>query len=269
MGGFLTSFSKRETKSISLEELSELIEKSSYMVALTGAGTSVESNIPSFRDCSNSIWDKYDPKIYGTIWGFWKYPDKIWEILRDFVSEYEIEINKGHVALYTLEKLGYLKSVITQNVDGLHEDSGHKKVIKLHGNIFEAICCKCNKKIKLNKNMLQNTSHFVHQLPPECPCGGYFKPNVVLFGETIPKYALMEAEKEISKCDLLLVIGTSCTVSTGVNLCYTANKKNTTIVEINLLKTPITNKLSHYYVCAKFSELAKVSNILKEKLNNS
>ncbi|CRG95013.1 transcriptional regulatory protein sir2a, putative [Plasmodium gallinaceum] len=265
MGNLMIFTLKKETKNMTLEELAELIKNSKYVVALTGSGTSAESNIPSFRGSINSIWNKYDPRIYGTIWGFWKYPEKIWEVIRDISSDYDIELNNGHIALSTLENLGYLKSVITQNIDGLHEESGNTKVIPLHGNVFEACCCTCNKIVKLNKIMLQKTSHFMHQLPPECPCGGIFKPNVVLFGEVIPKDLLKEAEKEIAKCDILLVIGTSSTVSTATNLCYFANKKKKKIVEINISKTYITNKMSDYHVCAKFSQLIKVTNILKEK----
>ncbi|SBT41141.1 transcriptional regulatory protein sir2a (SIR2A) [Plasmodium ovale wallikeri] len=263
MGNLMIATLKRETQSISLEELAEIIRGSKYMVALTGSGTSAESNIPSFRGSNNSIWSKYDPKIYGTIWGFWKYPEKIWEVIRDISSDYEIELNPGHIALSTLENLGYLKSVITQNIDGLHEESGNTKVIPLHGNVFEALCCTCSKAVKLNKIMLQKTSHFMHQLPPECPCGGIFKPNIVLFGEVISNDLLKEAEKEIAKCDLLLVIGTSSTVSTATNLCYFASKKKKKIVEINISKTYITNKMPDYHVCAKFSELIKVADLLK------
>ncbi|CAC9698916.1 transcriptional regulatory protein sir2a [Plasmodium sp. DRC-Itaito] len=263
MGNLMISFLKKDTQSITLEELAKIIKKCKHVVALTGSGTSAESNIPSFRGSSNSIWSKYDPRIYGTIWGFWKYPEKIWEVIRDISSDYEIDINNGHVALSTLESLGYLKSVVTQNVDGLHEASGNTKVISLHGNVFEAVCCTCNKIVKLNKIMLQKTSHFMHQLPPECPCGGIFKPNIILFGEVVSSDLLKEAEEEITKCDLLLVIGTSSTVSTATNLCHFACKKKKKIVEINISKTYITNKMSDYHVCAKFSELIKVANILK------
>lgn len=250
---------RKDTKEISLEELADLIKKRSYVVALTGAGTSAESNIPSFRNSSDSLWIKYDPRIYGTIWGFWKSPEKIWELIGHFASEYDIKINDGHIALHTLESLGYLKSIVTQNVDGLHEESGNRKVIKLHGNIFEALCYKCKKIVKLNKTMLQKTSPFMHQLPPECPCGGIFKPNVVLFGEVVPQIFVKEAQKEIANCDLLLVIGTSSSVSTASDLCYYAHKRKKTIVEINISKTYITNRLSDFFVNAKFSELLQVS----------
>ncbi|GAW82276.1 NAD-dependent deacetylase [Plasmodium gonderi] len=263
MGNLMRFSRKRDTKNITLEDLAEIIKDCKYVVALTGSGTSAESNIPTFRSTNSSIWSKYNPKIYGTIWGFWKSPEKIWEVIRDISSDYEIELNPGHVALSTLENLGYLKSVITQNIDGLHEESGNTKVIPLHGNVFEALCCTCRETIKLNKIMLQKTSHFMHQLPPECPCGGIFKPNIVLFGEVIPKFLLKQAEQEIENCDLFLVIGTSSSVSTATNLCRYANKKKKKIVEINISKTHITNRMSDYHVRAKFSDLTKVSDLLK------
>lgn len=265
MGNLMINLLRKDTKDMSLEQLADLIENSNYVVALTGAGTSVESNIPSFRNGSNSIWSKYDPRIYGTIWGFWKYPEKIWEMIRDFASEFEIETNDGHAALCTLEKLGYLKSIITQNVDHLHEESGNTRVIKMHGNLYEAVCCKCKKIVKLDKIMLQKTSHFMHQLPPECPCGGIFKPNIVLFGEIVPHCFLKEAQNEILKCDLLLVIGTSSTVSTATDLCYFAFKKKKKIIELNITKTYITGKMSDFFVKAKFSQMLTVSNILTQK----
>ncbi|CDU20105.1 hypothetical protein YYC_00496 [Plasmodium yoelii 17X] len=265
MGNLMIYAMKKDTEDITMEKLAEIIKRSKYIVALTGSGTSAESNIPSFRGSNDSIWSKYDPKIYGTIWGFWKYPEKIWEVIKDISSDYEIGLNPGHVALSKLENLGYLKSIITQNIDGLHEESGNTKVIPLHGNVFEALCCTCNKIVQLNKIMLQKTSHFMHQLPPECPCGGIFKPNIVLFGEVISKDLLKEAEDEITKCDLLLVIGTSSTVSTATNLCYFASKKKKKIVEINIEKTYITNKMADYHILAKFSELANLIEILKEE----
>ncbi|GAB67771.1 NAD-dependent deacetylase, partial [Plasmodium cynomolgi strain B] len=255
MGNLMIFARRRVTKSITLEDLASMIRECTYVVALTGSGTSAESNIPSFRGTNSSIWSKYDPKIYGTIWGFWKSPEKIWEVIRDISSDYEIELNPGHTALSALENLGYLKTVITQNIDGLHEESGNSKVIPLHGSVFEARCCTCRETIQLNKIMLQKTSHFMHQLPPECPCGGIFKPNVVLFGEVIPKSLLKQAEKEIEKCDLLLVLGTSSSVSTATNLCYYAHRKKKKIVEVNISKTYITNRLSDYHVRAKFSDL--------------
>lgn len=262
--GNLMIFAKRKvTKSITLEDLASMIKECTYVVALTGSGTSAESNIPSFRGANSSIWSKYDPKIYGTIWGFWKSPEKIWEVIRDISSDYEIELNPGHTALSTLESLGYLKAVITQNIDGLHEESGNSKVIPLHGSVFEARCCTCREIIQLNKIMLQKTSHFMHQLPPECPCGGIFKPNVVLFGEVIPKSLLKQAQKEIENCDLLLVVGTSSSVSTATNLCYYAHRKKKKIVEVNISKTYITNRLSDCHVRAKFSDLVTISDILK------
>ncbi|VWU51912.1 transcriptional regulatory protein sir2a, putative [Hepatocystis sp. ex Piliocolobus tephrosceles] len=265
MGNLLTFMQKKDTQNINIEELAEILKNSKYTVALTGSGTSVESNIPSFRGLNSSLWQKYDPQVCATIWGFWKYPEKIWEVIRDTASDYEIKPNPGHIALATLDKLGYLKSVITQNVDGLHEESGHMKVISLHGNVFEAKCCICKKRIKLNKIMLQKTSHFMHQLPPECPCGGILKPNVVLFGEFLPTNILKQAENEIIKCDTLLVIGTSSTVSTAKNLCYLAHKKKKKIVEINISSTYITNKMSDYFLCANFTELVNVVNILKRE----
>ncbi|KJP89877.1 hypothetical protein AK88_00333 [Plasmodium fragile] len=263
MGNLMIFFRKKMTKSITLEDLVSMIKECTYVVALTGSGTSAESNVPSFRGANSSIWTKYDPKIYGTIWGFWKSPEKIWEVIRDISSDYEVELNPGHTALSTLENLGYLKTVITQNIDGLHEESGNSRVIPLHGSVFEARCCTCRETIQLNKIMLQKTSHFMHQLPPECPCGGIFKPNVVLFGEVIPKALLKQAHKEIKQCDLLLVIGTSSSVSTATNLCYYAHKKKKKIVEVNIADTYITNRLSDYHVRAKFSELLAVSDLLK------
>ncbi|KEG04878.1 transcriptional regulatory protein sir2 homologue, putative [Plasmodium vinckei vinckei] len=254
----------KDTEDITMEKLAEIIKSSKYVVALTGSGTSAESNIPSYRGSNDSIWSKYDLKIYGTIDGFMKYPEKIWEIIKE-MSDYKIELNPGHTALSELENLGYLKSIITQNVDGLHEASGNTKVLPMHGNIFEALCCTCNKIIQLNKTMLQKTSDFMQQLPPKCPCGGIYKPNTVLFGESIAENLIKEAEDELTKCDLVLVIGTSSTVSTGTMLCYLATKKNKKIVEINVEKTCITNRMSDYHLLAKFSELANLIKILKEE----
>eukprot|EP00923_Selenidium_pygospionis_P042390 GHVN01073345.1.p1 GENE.GHVN01073345.1~~GHVN01073345.1.p1 ORF type:complete len:145 (-),score=9.86 GHVN01073345.1:277-711(-) len=141
---------------------------------------------------------------YATIWGYKRHPEKIWELLRDFLQENDPKPNGSHFALTTLQKRGYLKEIITQNVDNLHQDSGSTQVIEFHGNLMNAKCMKCGKIAPLDKSMLNDP---VFILPPKClaPCGGNLKPNAILFGEGIPVEAHSAALAAVDACDLILV----------------------------------------------------------------
>eukprot|EP00918_Siedleckia_nematoides_P095563 GHVU01209776.1.p1 GENE.GHVU01209776.1~~GHVU01209776.1.p1 ORF type:complete len:239 (+),score=22.41 GHVU01209776.1:21-737(+) len=224
---------KTDTQTLrSFEELAALLRESKYAIALTGAGMSAESGIPTFRNPSDGLWKKYDPMTYATIWGFKSHPEKIWELLRDFVSNYDPQPNAGHRALAELQKRGYVKSVITQNVDHLHEDAGSADVINFHGTLMSAKCRKCHRAKQLSKAMLADAA-FMSKLPPSCEsCGGIMKPDAVLFGESIPSGAVRDADREINKCDLLLVIGTSATVTPASNLPRAALRRGAKVVEV-------------------------------------
>jgi len=261
--GMLSSFSFK-TEEITFTQLAELIisKDFKYVVALTGAGVSAESGIPTFRDPGDGLWKKYNPAVYSSIAGYIRHPEKIWELIRDFIQTSNPEPNPSHTALAELERLGLLKSIITQNVDRLHQEAGSKTVIEYHGNLFEASCWKCNKPAKTGVKDLIKAAE---TLPPRClDCNGPLKPSAVLFGEAIPGEAIQRADLEAKKCDLMLVIGTSAKVFPVCQIPKLAANNNAVIVEINLEKTPLTNSISNYRIIGKSSGLMNTVRTLME-----
>ena len=159
------------------------IVKAKKVVALTGAGMSVESGIAPFRG-EGGIWEKYDPVEYAYIDVLRTNPGKTWILLSEMQKEIlKAKPNPGHRSLAELERLGFLSSIITQNVDGLHHEAGSKQVIEFHGNHRRANCMTCGKQMKSEDISLET-------LPPRCDCGGVIRPDVVFFGEAIPYDAL-------------------------------------------------------------------------------
>ncbi len=181
---------------------SELLLKSRYAVALTGAGISVESGIPDFRG-NDGLWTKYDPFEYGYIESFRANPAKVWKMLMEMGALVErVYPNEAHLALGELEKLGIIKMVITQNVDSLHQRGGSSNVVEFHGNFRTMHCDNCQKPfVRADISLVR--------LPPLCSCGGPIRPDIVLFGEGIPPEAYSIAFDAAEKCDLMVVVGTS------------------------------------------------------------
>jgi NAD-dependent deacetylase len=210
------------------EEVASLILDLKESVALTGAGISAESGIPTFRS-KGGMWEKYDPTIYASIDVFRKDPSKYWSIRGDFIRSYDNYYpNEGHYALVDLEKMGVLRSVITQNIDGLHMKAGSKSVIELHGSLRETYCLECGKEYI--------SPHVPEGNPPYCDCGGILKPNTVLFGEQLPQDALIRAQKEAMTCKVMILVGTSAVVQPAASLPYIAKEADAKIIEINIEK---------------------------------
>eukprot|EP01068_Selenidium_serpulae_P018319 Selendium_serpulae@DN6449_c1_g1_i7.p1 len=206
-----TQMSPVKTQPLTFEQLAQKIHDSEYCVALTGAGVSAESKIPTFRNPGDGLWNKYDLKMYATSSGNCRYPDKIWELLKDVVTTLDPQPNPSHTAMAKLEEANFLKKIITQNVDNLHQHAGSKRVIEFHGNLMNATCKLCGAKIALTRELLVGMS--VKQLVKCQKCGGVMKPDVVLFGDSLPQKAVDRSAEAAQKCDLLLVVGTSATVS--------------------------------------------------------
>lgn len=208
------------------EEVGRLMVDLKPCVALTGAGISAESGIPTFRS-KGGLWEKYDPMIYASIEAFREDPSKYWTIRGEFIRNYDAyQPNKAHLALAELEEMGIVRHVITQNIDGLHKKAGSKSVTEIHGSLRETYCLQCGKEFI--------APHVPEGLPPCCECGGVLKPNTVLFGEQLPKGALETAYLESATCRLMLVIGTSAVVQPAASLPVLARQKGAKIVEVNI-----------------------------------
>ncbi|MBI5118053.1 NAD-dependent deacylase [Candidatus Poribacteria bacterium] len=220
-----------------IERAAEKIASARKAVALTGAGISVDSGIPAFRG-TQGLWDKYDPMEYATIDAFVANPVKIWTMLRelgDLIGG--AKPNGGHAGLAELESLGKLSSIVTQNVDGLHQAAGSSSVIEFHGNGRRLICLSCKRRYDREQIPMDS-------FPPMCVCFNVLKPDVVFFGELIPMHALMAAHAEVEECDLMLVVGTSAQVEPAASLPYSAKSRGATIIEINPEPTPLTHNIA-------------------------
>jgi len=207
-------------------EATRLLWTRGEAVALTGAGISAESGIPTFRD-KGGLWDTYDPTVYASIDVYRRDPTPYWTIRGDFIRHYDsYQPNPAHFALAELAKLGVLRRIITQNIDGLHTKAGSSDVIELHGSIREILCLSCGRQYL--------APHVPPGLPPLCEsCGGILKPNTVLFGEDLPADALRHAQAEASTCAVMLVIGTSANVYPAAALPEIARRHGAVIVEVN------------------------------------
>ena len=205
-----------------------------YIVAFTGAGISVESGIPAFRG-ENGLWTKYNPTEYASIEAFMENPTKIWKMMFSLKDTYiNAKPNYAHKVLALLEKGSIIKSVITQNIDSLHQKAGSKNVIELHGSFNRVRCLVCGYIMNINISKL-NT-------PPQCPFdGSIMKPDVVFFGEPLPKENWMNAIQETYKADIFLMIGTSGVVYPAAMLPHIAHDNGSVVIEVNPEKTLLSD----------------------------
>lgn len=189
----------------------DLLERAQRTVVLTGAGISTDSGIPDFRSPGEGIWTKVNP-IYFTLHGFKKNPAEFYRSGMDlFQNMLSALPNQAHLALAELERRGLVRSIVTQNIDGLHQKAGSRRVYEVHGNMREARCFGgCARRVPIKEVVaLILEGHFP---PCCCDCGSPLKPDVVLFGESMaPDFS--EALNEVRAADLILVIGASMRVS--------------------------------------------------------
>jgi NAD-dependent deacetylase len=216
--------------------LSRLAEARHVMV-LTGAGMSAESGIPTFRDAQTGIWENYRAEDLATPEAFAANPGRVWqwyEERRDAVRA--ASPHAGHKALVTLRSLVPGLSVVTQNVDGLHQLAGSNNVTELHGNILRSKCHITGRSI--STDWLADS----HQLPPPSPyvSQGYARPDVVWFGEMLPREALEAAMNAAVQCDFCLSIGTTSLVQPAASLPLMALEHGAFVMEINPSETPLS-----------------------------
>ncbi|HEX9718606.1 MAG TPA: NAD-dependent deacylase [Ramlibacter sp.] len=203
------------------EQVRAWVRAARHIAVLTGAGMSAESGVPTFRDAQTGLWAQFDPQQLATEEAFRSNPSRVWDwyaFRREMIAK--VEPNAGHRALaaFAHRHPGRL-TLITQNVDGLHQRAGSPGVLALHGNIFEdkwldapKACC--------------NADAAAAGSPPYCDrCGNMLRPDVVWFGEALPLQALAAAEEAASACDLMLVVGTSGVVYPAAGLARTAAGK--------------------------------------------
>jgi NAD-dependent deacetylase len=221
-----------ETK---INKVAEMIAASKRLVVFTGAGISTESGIPDFRG-PDGLWTKVDPEDF-TIDRFLNSGEtrkKVWYLFVEGGSLLNAEPNRAHLAIAELEKMNKLSSVITQNIDNLHQKAGNhpKKVHELHGNMQWLVCLDCGERYSVE---LMRQKHPSPDYFPVCEkCQGILKPDVVFFGEMLPQHTLMTAERESRECDLFIVIGSSLVVYPAAYMPMYAKRSGAKIVIINM-----------------------------------
>jgi NAD-dependent deacetylase len=217
--------------------LQRMIEESTSMVAFTGAGISAESGIPTYRG-DDGLWNKYDPAKFANINHFFKQPDYYWNFFKEvrYPVIHRARPNKAHAALAQLEQKGKLKTLITQNIDGLQQAAGSQHVLELHGNTRRIVCLNCGQCHSMEDVYEQLDT----RLPPLCPdCDGTLKPDVVFFGESLSTDVLEDAISASQSCDLFLVVGSSLVVQPAATLPVTARQHGARVVIINRDPTPL------------------------------
>ncbi|MGQ9858657.1 MAG: NAD-dependent protein deacylase [Thermodesulfobacteriota bacterium] len=224
-----------------LEKSAKLIRRAKAVVALTGAGISVESGIPAFRG-TQGLWEKYDPMEYAHIDALRAHPERVWRMLRELQSIVDgARPNPAHLSLAKLEQMGLLRAIITQNIDHLHQEAGSRYVIEFHGSGHQLACLSCGQ--RMLRHMVDLSS-----IPPRCLCGGVLKPDVVFFGEPIPWRALIQAQEEAKHCDVMVVVGTSAVVAPACDMPYLAKERGARIIEVNTEQTPLTHSITDLFL---------------------
>jgi len=219
-----------------VNELKEIIANSKRITVLTGAGISAESGVPTFRG-SGGIWRNYQVTDVATPQAFARDPELVWEFYnwrRDLISK--VTFNPGHTALAKLEKHVNDFTLITQNVDGLHREAGSRKLLEIHGNLWEVTCTKCS---LVNMDRSQNMG----TLPKCSKCGGLLRPHVVWFGESLDPDIIHKAIEAAQNCECMLIVGTSGVVQPAASLASQAKAEGAVVAEINIEQTPQSGQM--------------------------
>ncbi len=239
-----------------IKKASEIIKHSGRITAFTGAGISVESGIPPFRG-ENGLWSKYDPK-YIDINYFNSNTKKSWEIIKEIFYDFFISAkpNAAHRALAILEEKNIIQTIITQNIDNLHQEAGSKNVFEFHGNSQTLICLDCSNKYNFKDIVFDN-------LPPKCSnCQGILKPDFVFFGEPIPERANRQSFLEADSSDLFLLIGTTGEVMPACMFPYMAKQNGAKIIEINIEASNYTGSITDVFLKGRATEM--MSELIEE-----
>ena len=216
----------------SIDQARTWLKEARSVAVLTGAGLSAESGIPTFRGASG-LWREFRAEDLATPEAFARDPRVVWEWYdwrRGLIAQ--AEPNAGHVALARLEAQVPKFTLITQNVDGLHQRAGSVNVLEIHESIWRLRCTECG------REWVDTAA--LSELPPRCQCGGLVRPGVVWFGEGLPAEIWVAAERAVTSCEVFLVAGTSAVVYPSAGLASVAREAGARVIEVNLEPTPIS-----------------------------
>jgi len=219
-----------------VEQAREWLRTASAVAVLTGAGISAESGIPTFRG-AGGLWHQFRAEELATPEAFARDPRLVWEWYdwrRGLIAA--AAPNGGHLALAELERRVPAFTLVTQNVDGLHDRAGSRHILKLHGDIWVVRCVACGHQRPDERVPLP-------ELPPRCDCGALLRPGVVWFGEALPPRVWEAAEEAARDAEVFLVVGTSAVVYPAAGLAWTAKAAGAKVIEVNLEETPFSNQV--------------------------
>jgi len=232
-----------------IDQTVEAVKGANRVIALTGAGISVESGVPPFRG-ENGIWAKHDSSCLDLRY-FKTHPEEAWKGIREIFYDHfsEAKPNAAHFALARMEEQGLLQGVITQNIDNLHQLAGSKDVVEFHGNSQRLICQDCGESCSADEIDWE-------KIPPRCKgCGEILKPDFVFFGEGIPGHAFRRASSETLLADVWLVIGTTGEVVPAASLPIEAKRNGKTIIEVNIQPSNYTEEITDIFLQGKATEV--------------
>jgi NAD-dependent deacetylase len=232
-----------------LEKAVDRIKNASRVVAFSGAGISVESGIPPFRG-PDGLWSRYDPTCL-EIQYFLNHPAQAWVVIKEIFYDFfsQASPNAAHFALAKMEAAGRLQSVITQNIDNLHQRAGSQNVIEFHGTSSRLICIDCGSNYSPSPDLFNS-------MPPRCKnCRGMLKPDFVFFGEPIPWDAMQRSLEETTHADLWLVIGTTGEVQPACMLPREAKGNGATIIEVNVEPSQFTPDITDVFLQGKAAQV--------------
>lgn len=240
-----------------IKEAVRAIRTAKYGVAFTGAGISVASGLKPFRG-EGGLWDEVNPN-YFEIEFFKKKPYQSWKVIKEVFYDKltNIEPNIAHKVLAGMYERGFIESVITQNIDGLHQKAGSKNVYELHGTCRQLVCTECMSEFDLG------FADF-NYLPPTCfVCKGILKPDMVFFNEPIPHFAKTRSFEEAEKADVFLIIGANAEVYPANAIPLAAKKHDAIIIEININESHFTNHITDIFLQGTSSEImTKIGELL-------
>lgn len=230
-----------------LNKALELIKGSSYITAFTGAGISTESGIPDFRS-PGGVWERYRIVTYQEFLTSSEARAYYWKMKKEFTEQLlRCQPNRAHIVLAELEKMGLLRSVITQNIDGLHHKAGNspERIIELHGTNLYAHCIQCKKRWSMEEVI--KTLERVNFEPKCDECNGLIKPSTIAFGEPMPEDEMKRALEEASRTDLMFMIGSSLQVEPAAGIVRFAYHRGAKLIFINKTETPYDYMASVYF----------------------
>lgn len=236
-------------------ELISFLRKAERVAVLTGAGVSQESGLRTFRDAQAGLWAQYRPEDLASPEAFARDPKLVWDwyaMRREKVRE--VQPNPGHFALAEMERQIAAFMLITQNVDGLHRKAGSQNVVELHGNLQRVKCSRCGEPA-------ESWDVSTPGVPPCAVCGAMLRPDVVWFGESLPRDALEAAVTAARTCQVFFSVGTSGLVQPAATLAIAARNRGAVVVEINLEPTPLSAK-------ADFSFYGRSGDLLPALVNS-